>query len=54
VADPAAVEGSPAQQLAAFEDAFRDLDARIARLARLPLDRLDRAALKRELEAVQD
>jgi protein-tyrosine-phosphatase len=54
VADPAAVEGSPAEQLAAFEEAFRDLDARITRLAGLPLDRLDRAALKRELEAVQD
>ena len=54
IADPAAVEGSRAEQRAAFEGAFRELDARITRLADLPLDRLDRAALERELEAFRD
>ena|SRR5712692_3760726 len=54
VADPAALEGSPAERLAAYDEAYRNLDVRIARLAGLPLDRLDRAALTRELEAVQD
>ena len=54
IADPAAVEGSLAEQLAAFEKAFSELDARVTRLADLPLDRLDRTELERELEAFRD
>jgi arsenate reductase len=48
VPDPAAVEGSEAQRMAAFKDAYRRLDARIKLFVSLPLEKLDRLALARE------
>jgi arsenate reductase len=52
VPDPAAVEGSEAEQRAAFRDALRRLDARIKLFASLPVEKLDRLALKREADAI--
>jgi arsenate reductase len=52
IPDPAAVEGTEAQQRAAFRDAYRRLDARIKLFVSLPLDKLDRMALKREAERI--
>ncbi len=52
VPDPAAVEGTAAQRRAAFSDAYRRLDARIKLFVSLPLDKLDRLALKREAERI--
>ncbi len=50
--DPAAVEGTEAQRIRAFESTFRELDARITRFASLPIETLDRKALQRELDAI--
>jgi arsenate reductase len=52
VPDPAAVEGTVAQRRAAFSDACRRLDARIKLFVSLPLDKLDRLALKHEAERI--
>jgi protein-tyrosine-phosphatase len=52
VPDPAAAEGSEAQRLAAFKDAYRRLDARIKLFVSLPLEKLDRMALTRETVAI--
>lgn len=49
IADPAAATGSEDERRRAFMDAFRELDTRIRAFARLPVDRLDAGALKREL-----
>jgi arsenate reductase len=50
VPDPAAVEGSEAERMKAFRDAFRQLDARIKLFVSLPLDKLDRLMTKREAD----
>jgi protein-tyrosine-phosphatase len=50
--DPAAATGPEAERRAAFEDAARLLDRRLARLAELPLEEMDRAALQREVERI--
>jgi arsenate reductase len=52
IPDPAAVVGTAAQCRAAFSDACRRLDARIKLLVSLPVDKLDRMALKREAERI--
>ncbi len=52
VPDPASVEGSEAQRMAAFKDAYRRLDARIKVFVSLPLEKLDRLALKREADKI--
>jgi arsenate reductase len=52
IPDPAAVEGSDAERLAAFRDAYRRLDARIKLLVSLPIEKLDRLMLKREAERI--
>jgi arsenate reductase len=52
VPDPAAVEGSEAERWTAFKDAYRRLDARIKLFVSLPLEKLDRLALKREAEKI--
>lgn len=52
VPDPAAVEGTEAQQRAAFRDAYRHLDARIKLFLSLPVEKLDRMALKREADRI--
>lgn len=46
VPDPAAVQGSRAEQAQAFEEAFRILDRRIGLLVSLPFASLDRASLQ--------
>jgi arsenate reductase len=48
IPDPAGVEGSEAERMAAFKDAYRRLDARIKLFVSLPLEKLDRLMLQRE------
>ncbi len=50
--DPAAVEGTEEDRLAAFLHTYAALERRIRRLADLPLESLDRATLARELERI--
>ncbi len=52
VPDPAAVEGSDAEKITAFRDAFSRLDARIKLFVSLPFDKLERMALKREVDKI--
>ena len=52
VPDPAAAEGTEAQKIAAFRDAYNRLDARIKLFLALPFDKLDRLALKRETDKI--
>ena len=48
IPDPAAVEGSDAERMAAFRDAYRRLDARIKLFVSLPMEKIDRLMLQRE------
>jgi len=50
IPDPAAEEGSA--QAAAFRDTYRRLDARIKLFTALPLEKLDRLAIKREADRI--
>lgn len=52
IPDPAAVDGTEAERMLAFRDAFRMLERRIKVFLSLPLASLDRIALKREVEAI--
>ena len=52
IADPAAVEGAEAEKRKAFLRAFTELTTRINYLLALPLDKLDRLTLKRELDDI--
>lgn len=52
VADPAAVEGTEAQQLKAFKEAARILHRRIELFLSLPLQRLDSLSLQSELRHI--
>jgi arsenate reductase len=52
IPDPAAVEGSDEDKRRAFDRAFRELDARIARFIGLHLEALDARSLKRQLDAI--
>jgi arsenate reductase len=52
VEDPAAVEGTDDDKRQAFRAAFTILSRRINLLLNLPLDKLDRLALKRELDGI--
>lgn len=52
IEDPAAVEGSPMQQLAAFATAFRYLRNRIALFVALPMAKLEASLLREELAAI--
>jgi protein-tyrosine-phosphatase/N-acetylglutamate synthase-like GNAT family acetyltransferase len=49
IPDPAAVEGTPAEKMAAFRRAFDELERRIRRFVALPIETLDRADLQRRL-----
>jgi len=49
VPDPAAVEGSHAEKLKAFDDAFRVLERRISLFISLPIRSLDQLALTRKI-----
>ena len=50
--DPAAVEGTEAEQRAAFADAYGRLHNRLAIFVSLPLDSIDRLALKNRLDKI--
>ena len=52
VPDPAAIEVSEEQRRQAFRDAYRQLEMRIKLFAALPIDKLDRMAVKREVERI--
>ena len=52
IPDPAAAEGSDAERMAAFRDAYRRLDGRIKLFVSLPIEKLDRLALKREADKI--
>jgi arsenate reductase (thioredoxin) len=52
VPDPAAVEGTPEEIERAFRDAFMTLDRRISLLLCLPLESLDKLAIKREIDRI--
>jgi protein-tyrosine-phosphatase len=52
VPDPAAVEGTEEQRRRAFRDACRQLEARIKLFIALPIDKLDRMALKRRVDEI--
>lgn len=50
--DPAAVSGSDAEIDAAFAEAHRVIEHRVAQLVALPVERLDRAELRARLDAI--
>jgi len=52
VPDPAAAEGTEEERMAAFRDAYLRLEARIKLFMVLPLDKLDRLALKRQADEI--
>jgi protein-tyrosine-phosphatase len=52
VDDPAAVEGTREVQQRAFQQALRELDARIQLFINLPLDSLDKMALQEKLREI--
>lgn len=52
VPDPAAVQGNDIEQRNAFREAFRVLENRIKLFVALPLDKLDRLAIKREVDEI--
>jgi arsenate reductase len=52
VPDPAAVEGTPEQIEKGFRDAFMTLDRRISLFLCLPLSKLDKLALKKEIDRI--
>jgi arsenate reductase len=52
VPDPVAAEMTEEQRRRAFRDALRALEARIKLFTALPFEKLDRLALKREVEAI--
>ena len=52
VPDPAAVQGSAEVLENAFRNAFFSLDRRISLFLNLPMDKLDRLALKKEIEKI--
>jgi arsenate reductase len=52
VPDPAAEDGSEAQRRQAFRDALRLLETRIKLFVALPIDKLDRLALKRHVDDI--
>lgn len=52
IPDPAAVDGSPAEQHAAFMDAYRTLRHRISLFLALPLASIDRMSLQNRLNEI--
>jgi arsenate reductase len=52
IPDPAAVQGTPDEVQRAFREAFVSLDRRIGLFLSLPLQSLDRLALKKEIDRV--
>ena len=52
VEDPVAVQGSPEEQRRAYANAFMVLRNRLSMFAALPIDKLDRLALKKKLDEI--
>jgi len=52
VPDPATAEGTATERVEAFRDAYRQLESRIKLFVALPIDKLDRMAVKREVEQI--
>jgi protein-tyrosine-phosphatase len=52
VPDPAVVEGTEAERRQAFRAALRVLESRIKLFASLPIEKLDRIAIKREADRI--
>src|SRR5580700_1413427 len=52
IPDPAAVDGTEDQRRQAFRDAYRQLEARIKLFIALPIEKLDRMALKRRADDI--
>jgi arsenate reductase len=52
ISDPAAVQGTEQEKARAFDNAFRELDARLKLFIGLRLDSLDTLALKRRLDEI--
>jgi arsenate reductase (thioredoxin) len=52
IPDPTAVQGTPAEIERAFRDAFMILERRISLLLCLPLESLDRLAIKKEIDRI--
>jgi len=52
VTDPAAVEGTDAEQRKAFREAYLTLENRIKLLVALPIEKLDRMAIKRNVDDI--
>ncbi len=52
VPDPAAVDGSDAERRRAFRDAYLALENRIKIFVALPIDKLDRLAIKRQVDEI--
>jgi protein-tyrosine-phosphatase len=52
VPDPAAVQGTEAEQRRAFRDAHLALENRIKLFVALPIDKLDRLAIKRNVDEI--
>jgi hypothetical protein len=50
--DPAAVEGSGEEKERAFNQTFRELDARLKIFTSLRLESLDQLSLQRQLDAI--
>jgi arsenate reductase len=52
VPDPAAAQGAEDEQRRAFRDAFIALESRVKLFAALPMEKLDRMAIKRSLDDI--
>jgi arsenate reductase len=52
IPDPASVDGSAAERMLAFRDAFRLLERRLRIFVSLPIGQLDRLTLTRRVEAI--
>jgi hypothetical protein len=52
VPDPAAIDGTEAQQQKAFRYAYLALESRIKIFVALPFDKLDRMAIKRSVDDI--
>jgi arsenate reductase len=52
IPDPAAVQGTEAEQRRAFRDAYVALENRIKLFVELPIDKLDRMAIQRNVDEI--
>ena len=52
IPDPAALDGTEAEQRKAFRSAYLELENRIKIFVALPIDRLDRLAIKRQVDEI--